>query len=59
MRKIYCPICKNMLFLMSDDKFVDFNLRIANEKIKCPTCKRKIEYSVTNKNTNNKPSNDI
>lgn len=49
-RKINCPICKNTLFLMEDNsKFVDFNLKKATDKVKCPTCKRKIEYSIVEK----------
>jgi len=50
MRKINCPICKNTLFYIEDNsKFVDFNLKNADEKVKCPTCKRKIEFSLSDK----------
>ena len=46
MRKVSCPVCGRTLLTVSDDIFINFDLRCANEKEYCNNCKRKIRYSV-------------
>lgn len=45
MRKVHCPICGHRLMLVSDDIFINFDLRKANEIETCENCKRKIRFS--------------
>jgi C4-type Zn-finger protein len=45
MRKVPCPICGKTLFTVSDDIFIDYDLRKATQKEFCNNCKRKIRYS--------------
>lgn len=53
MRKVPCPICGSRSFLtVSDDIFIDFDLREATEKEFCNNCKRKIRYSEKKRTTN-------
>ena len=55
MRKVPCPICGRSLLTVSDDIYIDFDLRESDQKEFCNNCKRKIRYSVKTK----KPQNDI
>ena len=52
MRKVPCPICGRSLFTVSDDIYIDFDLRQATEKEFCNNCKRKIRYSEKKKIVN-------
>jgi uncharacterized protein YlaI len=46
MRRVKCPICGYRNFMtVSDDIFIDFDLREANEKTFCENCKRRIRFS--------------
>ena len=45
MRRVKCPICAKPLLTVSDDIFIDFDLREANEKVFCENCKRRIRFS--------------
>lgn len=45
MRRVKCPICAKPFMLVSDDIFIDFDLREANEKAFCENCKRRIRFS--------------
>lgn len=45
MRRVKCPICSKPLMTVSDDIFIDFDLREANEKAFCENCKRRIRFS--------------
>lgn len=45
MRRVKCPICAKPLMAVSDDIFIDFDLRKANEKSFCENCKRRIRFS--------------
>ena len=45
MRRVKCPICGKSLMTISDDIFIDFDLREANEKVFCENCKRRIRFS--------------
>ena len=45
MRRVKCPICSKPLMTVSDDIFIDFDLREADEKAFCENCKRRIRFS--------------
>ena len=45
MRRVKCPICAKPLMTVSDDIFIDFDIREANEKVFCENCKRRIRFS--------------
>ena len=45
MRRVKCPICAKPLLTVSDDIFIDFDIREANEKVFCENCKRRIRFS--------------
>lgn len=46
MRRVKCPICGNNRFMtVSDDIFIDFDLREADQKTFCDNCKRRIRFS--------------
>lgn len=45
MRRVKCPICGKSLMTISDDIFIDFDLREAKEKVFCENCKRRIRFS--------------
>ena len=53
MRKVPCPVCGKPLFTVSDDIYIDFDLRQATEKEFCNNCKRKIRYSQKTKTSQN------
>ena len=44
MRRVKCPICGKSLMIVSDDIFIDFDIREANEKVFCENCKRRIRF---------------
>lgn len=46
MRRIKCPVCSKPLMVVSDDIFIEFDLREADNKIFCSNCKRRIRYSI-------------
>ncbi len=43
-RKVNCPICGKYLMSVGNDKYIDFDMRHADQKIFCVNCKRKIKY---------------
>ena len=45
MRRVKCPICAKPLLTVSDDIFIDFDLREATDKVFCENCKRRIRFS--------------
>ena len=45
MRRVKCPICAKPLMTVSDDIFIDFDLREAKDKVFCENCKRRIRFS--------------
>ena len=45
MRRVKCPICAKPFMLVSDDIYIDFDLREANKKDFCENCKRRIRFS--------------
>ena len=45
MRRVKCPICGKSLMTISDDIFIDFDMREAKEKVFCENCKRRIRFS--------------
>lgn len=45
MRRVKCPICTKPIMTVSDDIFIDFDIREANEKVFCENCKRRIRFS--------------
>ena len=45
MRRVKCPICAKPIMTVSDDIFIDFDIREANEKVFCENCKRRIRFS--------------
>lgn len=45
MRRVKCPICAKPLITVSDDIFIDFDLREATDKVFCENCKRRIRFS--------------
>ena len=45
MRRVKCPICAKPLMTVSDDIFIDFDIREAKEKVFCENCKRRIRFS--------------
>ena len=47
MRRVKCPICAKPLMTVSDDIFIDFDLREAKDKVFCENCKRRIRFSET------------
>lgn len=49
MKKIKCPICGKILMVVSDDTYIDFDMRKSTDKIFCPNCKRKIKFSEVKK----------
>lgn len=51
MRRIRCPICAKSFMIVSDDIFIDFDIRKANQKAFCENCKRKIRFSEQNRIT--------
>jgi C4-type Zn-finger protein len=44
MRRVKCPICAKPLMTVSDDIFIDFDLREATDKVFCENCKRRIRF---------------
>lgn len=52
MVSILCPKCKigRLVVRTKDDYEVSLDLAKANQKIICPVCKRRIQYSVQPKN---------
>lgn len=53
MRKVPCPVCGRSLLTVSDDIFINFDLRCATEKEFCNNCKRKIRYSAQKRSVTN------
>ena len=45
MRRVTCPICAKPFMMVSDDIYIDFDIREANEKVFCENCKRRIRFS--------------
>ena len=45
MRRVKCPICAKPLLTVSDDIFIDLDLREATEKAFCENFKRRIRFS--------------
>lgn len=45
MRRVKCPICAKPFMMVSDDIFIDFDLRAADQKEFCENCKRRIRFS--------------
>ena len=45
MRRVKCPICAKPFMMVSDDIYIDFDIREANEKVFCENCKRRIRFS--------------
>jgi C4-type Zn-finger protein len=45
MRRVKCPICAKPFMLVSDDIYIDFDIREADKKEFCENCKRKIRFS--------------
>ena len=45
MRRVKCPICAKPIMTVSDDIFIDFDIREAKEKVFCENCKRRIRFS--------------
>lgn len=45
MRRVKCPICAKPFMRVSDDIYIDFDLREAKENAFCDNCKRKIRFS--------------
>lgn len=45
MRRVKCPICAKPFRVVSDDIFIDFDLRYADQKAFCDNCKRRIRFS--------------
>jgi C4-type Zn-finger protein len=45
MRRVKCPVCEKPLMTVSDDIFIDFDIRQASEKAFCENCKRRIRFS--------------
>ena len=45
MRRVKCPICGKSLMIVSDDIFIDFDIREAKDKVFCENCKRRIRFS--------------
>lgn len=46
MRRVKCPICAKPFMMVSDNIFIDFDLRDADQKAFCENCKRRIRFSV-------------
>lgn len=50
MRKVKCPICDNKsLIIVSDDTYIDFDIRKSTDKVFCSQCKRWIKFSEVKK----------
>ena len=45
MRRIKCPICTKPFMMVSDEIFIDFDIREADQKAFCENCKRRIRFS--------------
>ena len=45
MRRVKCPICAKPFMMVSDDIYIDFDIREANQKVFCENCKRRIRFS--------------
>lgn len=45
MRRVKCPICGKPFMLVSEDVYIDFDIRQADQKAFCENCKRRIRYS--------------
>lgn len=45
MRRVKCPICAKPFMMVSDDIYIDFDLREADQKEFCENCKRRIRFS--------------
>ena len=45
MRRVKCPICAKPFMVVSEDIFIDFDLREADQKAFCENCKRRIRFS--------------
>ena len=45
MRRVKCPICAKPFMMVSEDIFIDFDLREADQKEFCGNCKRRIRFS--------------
>ena len=55
MKKVKCPICDNKnLLIVSDDTYIDFDMRKATDKVYCSNCKRWIKFSEVKKSQENK-----
>lgn len=45
MRRVKCPICMKPFMVVSDDIYISFDTREADQKAFCDNCKRKIRFS--------------
>ena len=45
MRRVKCPICAKPFMMVSDEIFIDFDIREADQKAFCENCKRRIRFS--------------
>ena len=45
MRRVKCPVCSRPFIAVSDDIFIDIDLRDADQKAFCENCKRRIRFS--------------
>lgn len=45
MKKVLCPICGKPLIMVSEDVYVDFDMRKSTDKVFCSNCKRWIKFS--------------
>ena len=45
MRRVKCPICAKPFMMVSEDIYIDFDIREANEKVFYENCKRRIRFS--------------
>ena len=50
MRRVKCPVCSKPFIMVSDDIYIDFDLRYANKKVFCENCKRRIRFSEKKRN---------
>lgn len=45
MRRVKCPICGKPFMVVSDEIFIDFDIRVSDQKAFCENCKRRIRFS--------------
>lgn len=45
MRKVKCPICGKILMFVSEDTYINFDMRKYTDKVYCQNCKRIIKFS--------------